>query len=398
MTASEDIALEQDWVLRRQRAVAWLRVAFAIVAIVVIRLNPSRVAHFPVLSNFTLGTFFIYSAFTLFLVNKTQRGAMLVGAVTTSLDVIWIAVIVYSTGGTRTPFFFYYSFPVITAAVRWGIKGSFPVALIGVGTYLYVRLTLTAEAVSDPLGIDSIIVRSFYLVVLALIFGYVSEFERKQNQKLLILSKTAAQAAVVHERRRIMLELHDGVLQSLATFILRLESCRGRLLDSQTEIAQELESAEELSRSTMHDIRDFLAGKMTNPLPSGTLIEKLREELSFLRDGLGLEVVLECTPENIDLPHKTEREIFYVLREALINVTRHSHASRASIHLRQDRNHLAGVLIDDGIGFEQGQKSAKVGFGLSGMAERIKQLGGELLIESSPGAGTKISFVVSLAS
>lgn len=398
MAASEDTALEQGWILQREKAVAWLRVAFAIVAIAVIYINPSRVARFPLLSIDTLASFFLYSAVALYFLNKTGFGASRLGAITTSLDVIWIAVIVYSTGGTRTPFFFYYSFPVITASVRWGIKGSIPVALVAVGAYVILRLTLAAEAESNPIGIDTIIVRSFYLVVLAGIFGYISEFERKQNQRLLALSKTAAQAAVVDERRRIMLELHDGILQSLATLILRLEICRGRLLDSQGEIAQELKSAEELSRSAMHDIREFLAGKMIEPLPSGTLIEKLREELRFLRDGLGLEVVLECTPENIDLPHRTEREIFYVLREALINVTRHSHATRASIHLRQDGNHLAGVLTDDGVGFEQNQKSGKPSFGLSGMAERIKQIGGELFIESSPGAGTKISFVVSLAS
>jgi len=397
MALTDKTALEQDWILQREKAVAWLRVAFAVLAIAVIQLNPSRVARYPILSEFSLGSFLLYSVGALYFARKNRLGWERVGAIITALDVVWIAMIVYFTGGTRTPFFFYYSFPVITASVRWGIKGSIPVALVGVGAYVTLRLTLAAESGVDPIGIDTIVVRSLYLVVLACIFGYVSEFEKKQNQRLMTLSRTAAQAAVLDERRRIMFELHDGILQSLATLILRVENCRGRLPESQAEIAQELKSAEELSRSTMKDIRAFLAGNSTSALASGTLVERLRDELKFLHEGLGLEVVLESNPENLQLPQPTESEIYYILREALTNVTRHSHATRAAIYLRQEGNHLAGSLIDDGVGFDPRRKSATASFGLLGMAERIKQIGGELFIESSPGAGTKISFVVSLA-
>lgn len=396
-TATEDSPLDADWILQRERAVSWLRLAFAILAIAVIQLNPSRVARFPALSFFSLGSFLLYSLGAFFFTWKYHhRTHARLGVITTSLDVVWIAFIAYSTGGTRTPFFFYYTFPVITASLRWGMKGSVSVAFAGVCAYIIMRLTLAAEA-ADPLGIDTIVVRSLYLVALGGIFGYVSEFEKKQNQRLLALSKTAAQTAVLDERRRIMFELHDNILQSLATLILRIESCRGRLPESEGEIVDELKGAEALSRSTMQDIRAFLTGKSLKTLPSGMLIERLRDELKFLRDGLGLEVVLECNPENLTLPQRTEREVYYVLREALTNVTRHSHATHATVRLRQEDNRLFGSLIDDGVGFEHEQKLGKSGFGLTGMADRIKQIGGALLVESSPGAGTNISFVVPLA-
>ncbi len=395
---NEKSPLETDWILQRERAVAWVRLAFAILAIVAIQLNPSRVARFPSLSVISLGSFLIFSLIALYITWKHRLASNRFGITTTSLDVVWVALIVYATGGTRTPFFFYYTFPVITASLRWGVKGSLPVAFAGVCAYAIMRVTLAAEALANPLGIDTIVVRSVYLIALGCIFGYVSEFEKKQNQRLLALSKTAAQTAVLDERRRIMFELHDNILQSLATLILRIESCRGRLPESEREIVDELKGAEALSRSTMQDIRAFLAGKSLETLPSGMLIERLRDELKFLRDGLGLVVVLECNPENLTLPQRTEHEVYYVLREALTNVTRHSHATHATIRLRQEDNRLFCSLIDDGVGFEQGQKLGKSGFGLSGMADRIKQIGGVLLIESSPGAGTKISFVVSLAS
>jgi signal transduction histidine kinase len=194
-----------------------------------------------------------------------------------------------------------------------------------------------------------------------------------------------------------MFELHDGILQSLATLILRLEGCRGRLSKTQTELAEEIESAEDLTRGSMNEIRQFLAGKDSQPIAGGTLIDRLREEMRFLHEGLGLDCILESQPENLSLPAVIERETYYVLREALTNVTRHSHASRVEIQLEQLNGTLRGSLTDDGVGFNQKNLKSETGLGLTGMRERITKLGGELLIESAPGCGTKVSFVVPTA-
>lgn len=390
----ERLTPEDSWLLQREKAVAWLRCVFAFVAVVVIQFNPDRIARFPTLSMYTLGSFLLYSLVILELTRRRKLGSAAVGFVTTSLDVVWIALIVFSTGGTRTPFFFYYSFPIITASVRWGLRGSVPVALVGVALYGTIRLTLAAEAMNSPIGIDTIVIRSLYLLLLAGIFGSISEFEKKQNEKLLALSKTAAQAAALQERRRIMYELHDGILQSLATLILRLEGCRGSLSTTQRELAEEIKSAEDLTRKSMKEIRQFLAGKDSQPIAGGTLIEKLREEMRFLHEGLGLDCILESRPEDMTLPRVIERETYYVLREALTNVTRHSHASRVEIQLEQMNGTLRGSLTDDGVGFDQNNLKNEKGFGLTAMRERINKIGGELLVESSRGYGTKLSFVL----
>ena len=157
MALTDKTPLEQDWILQREKAVAWLRVGFAVLAIAVIQLNPSRVERFPILSEVFLGSFLLYSVGALYFAWKNRLGSARVGAISTALDIVWIALIVYFTGGTRTPFFFYYAFPVITASLRWGIKGSVPVALVGVGAYAVMRLTLTAESGVLPIGIDTIV-------------------------------------------------------------------------------------------------------------------------------------------------------------------------------------------------------------------------------------------------
>lgn len=392
MAVVEKFTLEDDWLLHRERAVAWLRVGFAALAVIVIQFNPERVARFPLLSFFSLSSFLLYSLAVLYLAKKNKLTAPPIDVLTNSLDVVWIALIVFSTGGTRTPFFFYYSFPVITASLRWGLKGSLPVALVGVIVYGIVRLTLAAESMGSPIGIDTLLVRSLYLLLLAGIFGYVSEFERRQNHQLHVLSKTAGEVATLQERRRIMFELHDGILQSLATLILRLEGCRTRIPGSQKDFIDEMRSLEDLTRASMREIRQFLAGRTTNPLIAGTLVEKLREEARFLRDGMGLDVILESEPEDLDLSVETEREVYYVLREALTNVIRHSHASKVDIQLSQRNGQLAGSLIDNGVGFNVVRQDT--GLGLPAMAQRVKKIGGELFVSSSPGSGTKVAFSV----
>ena len=385
---------QDQWILQKERVLAWLRVGFAIVAVGVILCNPERVARFPLLSYVSLGSFLIYSLAILHLATRERTYPRAVGLITTCLDMVWISFIVFSTGGTATPFFVYYFFPIITASSRYGMKGALGAAVVGALTYGFIRFHFDWE---DSLGIDRFVVRSIYLFVLAYIFGFLSEFESKQNQKLMALSKTAGAVATLEERRRITQELHDGLLQSLATLILRLEACRRQLLESPAELDRELRSIEDDTRSSMKTIRQFLAGKDTNSFPPGMLLEKFKDDLKFLRDGIGLRVILETEPEVFNPPEIVEQDLYYVLREGLMNIIRHSQASRADVVLRQTQTEIQGSLRDDGIGFDPTKTRNDQGMGLLSMHERIKRLGGELEVQSSPGKGAKVSFILPLA-
>jgi signal transduction histidine kinase len=141
----------------------------------------------------------------------------------------------------------------------------------------------------------------------------------------------------------------------------------------------------------MKVIRQFLAGKEIQSVPSGMLIEKLRDDLKFLRDGLGVQVIMETVPDDLNISGAVEQDLYLVLREGLMNIARHSHASVANVTLTQTDNEVRGSLTDDGVGFDLNQ-SANQGVGLSSMKERIEKLGGKLEIQSSPGTGAKLSF------
>lgn len=386
---------EEQWLWQKERVLAWVRFGFSLAALLVIQLNPQRLASFPLLSHISLFSFFIYSLLIVILIRGNRFHSHKIGLLTTCLDLLWISLIVLSTGGSRTPFFAFYLFPVITAGSRYGIKGGLIVALIGVASYGFIRFSIVQ---ANPLGIDTFIIRSIYLLVLAYIFGFISEFEKKQNQKLMALYKTANEVATQEERRRIAHELHDRLLQVLASLTVRLETCRRHLMDSPTELTHELQLMEETTRASMDEIRRFLAGQAAVAWIPGTLIEKLREEMKFLRDGLSVRAIIESEPEELTLPPEIEEETYYVLREGLMNITRHAQASQVQLQLQEVGGRIQGMLADDGVGFEPESVTGRNGYGLITMEERIKKLGGTLTINSSPGHGTRISFSAPLKS
>jgi signal transduction histidine kinase len=384
---------KEQWLWQREKVLASLRVVFSLVAIAVIQISPQSAARHPVLGQFSLYSFFLYSLVVLYWIRKKEAPGKKLGLATTSLDFFWITLIVISIRGLVSPFFVFYLFPVITASFRYGIKGSFTAALVGIALYACIRFIPFFQR---PIVPDLFLVRSAYLLVLAYIFGFLSELEMKQNEKLALLSQTAVEAAALDERRRIARVFHDHLLQVLATLGLRLENCRRHLVETPEELRREIESAENAVRGAIEDTRKFLQGKEPGNLMPGTLMEKLREELKFLRDKLGMRVTLECEPEDLSLPPEIEQELYYVLREGLVNITRHAQTSDVELTLRQTEDNLRGCLKDTGLGFNLNGITNGPGYGLKSMKERLTKLGGHLVIRTAPGKGTEISFELPL--
>jgi signal transduction histidine kinase len=382
---------QDQWLLQKEKTLAWLRLAFSVAAVLVVQLNPERIAHFPLLSRASLISFALYSLLLLFLLRVKGINVANLALITTGLDLLWVSVIVFATGPSPTPFFVYYIFPVVTSSSRYGIKGGLIVALVGIALYGLIRFS---PFVPQSIAIDIFVIRSIYMLVLAYIFGFLSEFEQKQNQKLIALYKTAGDAAAKEERRRIARELHDHLLQVLATLSLRLEACRKHLTIAPEELARELHMMEGITANSISEIRQFLSGKEIRPIVSGTLPERLKEEMKFLRDGLGILAILESEPEELNLPAAVEQELYYVLREGLFNIARHSQASHVVVLLKETDERISGSVEDDGIGFEPALVKDNGRLGLGGMEERTARLGGKLDIQTSPGKGTKISFTI----
>jgi NarL family two-component system sensor histidine kinase LiaS len=210
------------------------------------------------------------------------------------------------------------------------------------------------------------------------------------------LQNAVAAAAVQEERRRISRELHDRVLQLLTTIQLRSELCLNELKSKPEQLERELKTIAEAAHKAATEIRSLLLEKQVVHLAAGSLERRLKDEMEIFRARTGLKLEFECAIDAHDLPYEVEQELYFALREGIINAIRHSRASELNLSLTQNQTTCCVDLRDNGVGFDKSSVVSGGGFGLKGMRERIEKVGGHLAIETAPGKGTCITIEVPL--
>jgi len=210
------------------------------------------------------------------------------------------------------------------------------------------------------------------------------------------LQNAVAAAAVQEERRRISRELHDRVLQLLTTIQLRSELCLNELKSKPEQLERELKTIAEAAHKAATEIRSLLLEKQVVHLAAGSLERRLKDEMEIFRARTGLKLEFECAIDAHDLPYEVEQELYFALREGIINAIRHSRATELNLSLTQNQTTCCVDLRDNGVGFDKSSVVSGGGFGLKGMRERIEKVGGHLAIETAPGKGTCITIEVPL--
>jgi signal transduction histidine kinase len=188
------------------------------------------------------------------------------------------------------------------------------------------------------------------------------------------------------ERARIARELHDEAGQVLTALALHL-----RALEDEVREGPGRERLAELRRS-VNGAAAGLRSLATELRPSGLrehgLASALERQAGRLREGDGIEVDLAVGALPANLPEETQIALYRVVQEELTNVARHAGATRASVLATTHAGRLRLVIEDDGCGFDPAGPTARLG--LVGIRERVELLGGQLRIESAPGAGTAV--------
>ena len=203
--------------------------------------------------------------------------------------------------------------------------------------------------------------------------------------------------AVAEERQRISRELHDRVLQLLSSARLRAESSRRQLLDDRVALERELQSIEEGIDHAITEIRNLLAESQgPGELQAGSLERRLKQELEIFRARTGFKLDFQCTIEANNLPAAVERELYFTLREGILNAVRHSRATELHLALTKTPEGCAASLRDNGAGFDAAATGASSHYGLKGMRERIQKVGGKFSLETAPGKGTEITIIIPL--
>jgi two-component system sensor histidine kinase DegS len=202
---------------------------------------------------------------------------------------------------------------------------------------------------------------------------------------------------VLNERQRISRELHDRVLQLLSSVKLRAEVCRSEFLTNPKFLGRELETIEKETEKAITEIRNLLAeSRTTEELKAGSLERRLKAELDIFRARTGFGLNFQCSIKARHVPYEIEKELYFTLREAVLNAVRHSRATELSLSLSQTPTGLEATLRDNGVGFDIAAVEAHNHYGLRGMRERVQKIGGQLTVQTAPGKGTEIAIAVPL--
>lgn len=204
------------------------------------------------------------------------------------------------------------------------------------------------------------------------------------------------QAALDKERARIARDIHDDLGGSM-TQIMLLSGLVSRDIskpEKATGYADKISSAARQVTDTLDEIV-WAVNPRNDTLPH--LINYLGNYTSeyLLAAGLQCRMDLPPHPREQFVSSDARHNLFLAAKEALTNATRHSGASEVSLQITADENSLNVTITDNGKGFDHLPKNGTAD-GLHNMRQRMRDVGGRFSIESKPGAGTKISFVLPL--
>jgi two-component system NarL family sensor kinase len=205
------------------------------------------------------------------------------------------------------------------------------------------------------------------------------------------LFNRSAQIGALEERNRLARELHDTLAQGLTAISLQLESADALLEDSaDTGRAHDaLHHALALTRANLEEVRRSVLDLRAAPLEGRTLVQALAD----LAAQSAVPATFTLRGDERPLPLRVETGIYRIAQEALRNVERHANAAHARMELALTPDELHLLVEDDGEGFDVAAVE-KGRFGLIGMSERARLLGGRLEINTSPQAGTQLQVVV----
>ncbi|HLZ29542.1 MAG TPA: sensor histidine kinase [Chloroflexota bacterium] len=210
-----------------------------------------------------------------------------------------------------------------------------------------------------------------------------------------LLQKRSEQvlAAQEDERKRIARELHDETAQALTALLIRLKILEKAR--TAPEIRDQIDELRELTAETLEAVR-----KLAVELRPATLDDLgLVAALEGYTDSYGarMPVRMSFSAEGFDdrdgrLPPQVELVLYRVVQEALTNAAKHAGAHTVRVELCRRPDEVVAAVADDGAGFdvEDVMRSRERGLGLFGMQERLALVGGQLVIDSSPGHGTRI--------
>jgi signal transduction histidine kinase len=198
--------------------------------------------------------------------------------------------------------------------------------------------------------------------------------------------------AILEERERIGMDLHDGIIQSIYAVGLALDLAR-LSLDSDVKVArQKINESIDGLNSVIDDIRSYILDLRPRQLRGGESLQHgVQRLIDEFRSNAKAKTVLATSENGLgNLPRQNALALFHICQESLANVAKHAKAEQVEVQLWATDEQVLLKVTDDGRGFDIKNTGEFIGHGLSNMQRRAQKVGGEVKITSAPNKGTTI--------
>lgn len=221
--------------------------------------------------------------------------------------------------------------------------------------------------------------------------------DRKLTEQRLRDSREQLRALTAHlervreeERTRIAREIHDELGQALTGLKMDLSWFAARV-QNQPALQEKSAGMLKLIDSTVHAVRRLSTELRPAILDSLGLIPAIEWLAQEFEKRTGVECEFVCADDDLNLGQERTTALFRICQEALTNITRYAEATAVHIVLEMDGREVLLQITDNGRGITEGEKRATNSFGLLGMHERARLLGGTFEVRGEPGKGTTLT-------
>ncbi|WP_298743576.1 sensor histidine kinase [uncultured Microbacterium sp.] len=317
------------------------------------------------------------------------------GAVAVSSEFVWLAFPLWLLAGFILP-------------LTWALTLSVVIlAVVIAAPILHTGATSYANVIGPVVG---------GVFALGIARGYLELVRDGRERRRLIASLVAAQEETAQlqdelarsqretgaglERTRVSRDIHDTVAQSLSSIGMLARSARSTEATPQNE---SLAQIEQLAREGLVDARRIVNAMTPAELEGSALGDALRRMLMRMEEETGIRTDLHIDDSIPILPMAAEVALLRTAQSALANVRSHATAERVVVTLADAGDTVRLDIVDDGVGFDATRWNAKQprrddgGYGLRAMRARLRDIGGDLDVESVPGEGAALSASLPLA-
>jgi signal transduction histidine kinase/HAMP domain-containing protein len=204
------------------------------------------------------------------------------------------------------------------------------------------------------------------------------------------LYQDVQEIAKVEERNRLAREIHDILAQGFIGIILQLDLAEQSITTDRAEVAERINKAKILAKDSLNEARRSVSS-LRPPVKERVLFsDTVQKEAEKSTEISGIPVTIDVKGTETELPVDVQEPLLRIFQEAVTNTRRHANATEIDVSLSFNTGDIILAIHDNGIGFNTRRKKQDT-FGLIGMRERVRLMGGKLDIKSKPGQGTTIT-------